>query len=111
MPKIPVALTAVAALAAAAAFAPAASASPVVTGGTAAVIDCNARVDFNIHVSSARGMSCRSAAKDLRRYDGSIATRFRTPGGFACRRVTGVPQGGQWRCVSGSRAYRFEFAD
>jgi hypothetical protein len=102
--------TAVAALAAAAVLVPAASAQPV-TGGTAAVIDCNASVDFNITVSSARGMTCRSAAKDMRRYKGSISTRFTTPGGFACRRVSGVAQGGQWRCVNGTRAYRFEFGD
>jgi hypothetical protein len=97
-------------LAAAAVLAPAASADPV-TGGTAAVIDCSAKVDFNISVSSARGMTCRSAKRDLARYNGSIASRFRTPGGFACRQVSGVAEGGQWRCVKGSRAYRFEFSD
>jgi hypothetical protein len=99
-----------AAVAATAALAPAASADPV-TGGTAAVIDCAARVDYNAYVSSARGMSCRAAAKDLRRYRGVLRQRFSTPGGFSCYQVSGIDIAGQWRCVKGSRAYRFEFQD
>jgi hypothetical protein len=98
------------ALAASAALAPAASADTV-TGGTAAVIDCSAKVDYNAYVSSARGMSCRSAAKDLRRYNGVLRQRFATPGGFSCYQVSGIEIAGQWRCVKGSRAYRFEFQD
>jgi hypothetical protein len=42
---------------------------------------------------------------------GSIKRHFTTPGGFACSRVSGDRLGGQWRCVKGNRAYRFEFGD
>jgi hypothetical protein len=72
---------------------------------------CAAKVDFNVVISSARDMSCRTAQRDLRRHRGSISFRFRTPGGFHCRRVSGTAQGGQWRCVRGHKAYRFEFGD
>jgi hypothetical protein len=75
------------------------------------VRDCAAKVDFNLEISSARDMSCRAAKRDLRRHKGSIGFRFRTPGGFRCMRVSGTSLGGQWRCVKGHRAYRFEFGD
>ena len=77
----------------------------------ARVRDCNAKADFNLVVSSARNMRCRTAKRDLRRHRGSIGFRFTTPGGFRCMRVSGSSLGGQWRCVKGDRAYRFEFAD
>jgi hypothetical protein len=77
----------------------------------ARVRDCNAKVDFNVIVSSARNMRCRTARRDLRRHHGSIGFRFSTPGGFDCMRVSGSSLGGQWRCVKGRRAYRFEFGD
>ena len=80
-------------------------------GAQDVVRDCSVEVDFNLEVSSARNMTCRAAARDIRRHRGSIARRFRTPGGFRCRRVSGSRLGGQWRCVKGERAYRFEFAD
>ena len=75
------------------------------------VRECAAKVDFNIEISSARNMRCRTAKRDLRRHQGPIGRRFRTPGGFACRRVSGTALGGQWRCLRGTKAYRFEFAD
>ena len=75
------------------------------------VRDCAAKVDFNLEISSARNMSCRSAKRDLRRHKGSIGFRFRTPGGFRCTRVSGTALAGQWRCVKGHKAYRFEFSD
>jgi hypothetical protein len=77
----------------------------------ARVVPCSTRVDFNVEISSARNMTCRQAARDLRRHRGSIGTRFRTPGGFSCQRVFGSSLAGQWRCVRGTRAYRFEFSD
>ena len=40
-----------------------------------------------------------------------IAFRFSTPGGFNCMRVAGNALAGQWRCVKGRKAYRFEFSD
>jgi hypothetical protein len=72
---------------------------------------CSTNADFNLHISSARNMRCQTAKRDLRRHKGSIGFRFRTPGGFACMRVSGTSLGGQWRCVKGRKAYRFEFAD
>jgi hypothetical protein len=73
--------------------------------------ECAAKVDFNIEISSARNMRCSTARRDLRRHKGSIGFRFRTPGGFRCTRVSGNALAGQWRCVKGRKAYRFEFSD
>ena len=73
--------------------------------------DCATRPDFNLLISSARNMFCRTARRDLRRHQAPIAFRFRTPGGFRCMRVSGNPLAGQWRCVKGRKAYRFEFSD
>jgi hypothetical protein len=81
------------------------------SASSAAVRDCDRAVDFNIHISSARNMTCRAAAKEQRSYKGSIKRSFDTPGGFDCHRVSGTRLGGQWRCVKHSRAYRFEFGD
>jgi hypothetical protein len=72
---------------------------------------CSAKADFNLEISSARNMRCRTARRDLRRHKGSIGFRFRTPGGFRCTRVAGNALAGQWRCVKGRKAYRFEFSD
>jgi len=77
----------------------------------ARVVRCHAHADFNILISSARNMTCRAAAHEMRRYKGSIRTRFRTPGGFGCYRVSGNRLAGQWRCVRRTQAFRFEFAD
>jgi hypothetical protein len=76
------------------------------------VVDCNLSAPFpNIVVSSARGITCRQAAREIRRYRGSIRRTFRTPGGFRCTRVSGGALGGQWRCVRAVQAFRFEFGD
>jgi hypothetical protein len=75
------------------------------------VVGCHVKADFNILISSARNLTCRSAALEMRRYKGSIGRRFRTPGGFVCHRVSGNRLAGQWRCVRGARAFRFEFSD
>jgi hypothetical protein len=56
-------------------------------------------------------MRCKTARRDLRRHHGSISFRFRTPGGFRCKRVSGNALAGQWRCVKERKAYRFEFSD
>ena len=79
---------------------------------TDVVRNCHVFVHYpNTLISSARNMTCRAAARELRRYRGSIHRRFRTPGGFLCGRVSGGRLGGQWRCVKGGRAFRFEFGD
>jgi hypothetical protein len=91
-------------------LAPLAAAAPSVAA-PARVRDCAAKVDFNLEISSARNMRCRTAKRDLRRHRGSISRRFRTPGGFRCTRVSGTALGGQWRCVRELKAYRFEFGD
>ncbi|MEA2442084.1 MAG: hypothetical protein QOH76_3508 [Thermoleophilaceae bacterium] len=77
----------------------------------AKVRTCHSSSSANVQVSSARNMTCKKARRDIRRYRGSIKRRFTTPGGFKCHRVSGNRLGGQWRCVKGSRAYRFEFGD
>jgi hypothetical protein len=78
----------------------------------AAVRGCHHWVSYpNLLISSARNMTCRAARREMRRYRRSIYRRFTTPGGFHCHRVSGNRLGGQWRCVKGRRAYRFEFGD
>ncbi len=87
---------------------PAASGSGALEG----VVRCHAYVHYpNLLISSARNMTCRAAVREMRRHRRGISRRFRTPGGFLCDRVSGVRLGGQWRCVRGSRAFRFEFGD
>jgi LppP/LprE lipoprotein len=76
------------------------------------VVGCHRWASYpNVLVSSARNMTCRAAARDIRRTRKGISRRFRTAGGFRCSRVSGGALGGQWRCVRGRRAYRFEFGD
>jgi hypothetical protein len=76
------------------------------------VRDCHTFAYYpNVLISSVRNMRCKRAARDMRRYDGFIKRRFTTPGGFRCKQVSGVPEGGQWRCVRATKAYRFEFGD
>ncbi len=88
-----------------------ASSAGTAGAGNRGVVGCHVAVDFNLVVSSARNMTCRAAAHELRRYKKSIFRRFRTPGGFLCTRVSGGALGGQWRCVRGPQAFRFEFGD
>lgn len=76
----------------------------------ASVRDCNNRAWETSHISSVRNMRCRGAATVLRRYRGVVRRVFRVSG-FRCRRVSGVPQGGQWRCARARKAFRFEFGD
>ena len=80
-------------------------------GASARVVSCHSRADFNLLISSARNVSCRDAAREMRRYKGSISRSFRTPHHFRCTRVSGNRLGGQWRCVRRSKAFRFEFGD
>jgi hypothetical protein len=102
-------VTAVIAAAIAAWGSPATAAPPVHAAG---VRDCHTWAYYpNVLISSVRNMRCKRAARDMRRYDGPINERFTTPGGFRCKQVSGVPEGGQWRCVRGTKAYRFEFGD
>ena len=99
-------------LVAAATVGPGPAAGAVPDARITGVRDCHTWVSYpNLLISSVRNMRCRVAARDLRRYGGPIRKRFKTPGGFRCRRVSGVPEGGQWRCVRGRKAYRFEFGD
>jgi hypothetical protein len=95
--------------AAVAAIAPGGPVAP--QAGAAAVVDCRTPVGPLRVITSARNMTCRKAARDLRAYRGLTKRRFRTPGGFRCVQVSGVPVAGQWRCSRGARAYRFDFVD
>jgi hypothetical protein len=82
------------------------------TATTSRVVSCSTYADYpNILISSARGMTCVAARTDMKAYRGEIGKSFKTPGGFTCRQVSGVAEGGQWRCKRGARAYRFEFKD
>ena len=90
----------------------AAAALPPAPAVAAEVHDCHVWAYYpNILISSARNLRCRDAAREMRRYDGPIKRRFRTPRGFHCYRVSGGALGGQWRCVREHRAFRFEFGD
>ncbi len=81
-------------------------------GAPAVVRDCHVYADFpNTLISSARNMTCKAAVTEMKRYQGQIFRQFRTPGRFLCTRVSGVPQGGQWRCVRGTQVFRFDFRD
>lgn len=77
----------------------------------AKVVDCSTYADFpNTKISSARGMSCAAAVKVMKSYRGDISRTF-TVQSFRCTQVSGSPFGGQWRCMRGARAFRFEFKD
>jgi hypothetical protein len=80
-------------------------------GASASLHECDIQATNTTMISSARDMSCQTAARETRRYRGNISTTFRTPGGFRCGRVSGGELGGQWRCTKGHQAFRFEFAD
>lgn len=76
------------------------------------VIPCHTWASYpNVLISSARNMSCRAAAREMRTYRGSISPTFVIPGRFHCYRVSGGRLSGQWRCVRGTRAFPFEFGD
>jgi hypothetical protein len=77
----------------------------------ASLHDCDLEATNTATISSARDMSCETAAKEMKAYRGNISRTFKTPGGFACARVSGGPLAGQWRCVKGHKAFRFEFTD
>jgi hypothetical protein len=77
----------------------------------ASLRDCDLQATNTATISSARDMSCARAAREMRAYKGQISRRFTTPAGFICARVSGGPQGGQWRCVHRNKAFRFEFRD
>jgi hypothetical protein len=71
---------------------------------------CNLPEDGTITVTSVRNMTCAQARAVERAYRGSISRRFRM-GRFSCYRTSGMALAGEWRCVRGSRAFRFDFAD
>jgi hypothetical protein len=89
-----------------------AGATAAPTARAAGVRDCHTWAHYpNVLISSVRNMRCKQAARDMRRYKGGISERFTTPGGFGCVQQSGMALGGQWRCVRGKKAYRFEFGD
>lgn len=75
------------------------------------VIDCALVATGTTVVSSARNMSCADARRRLRSYRGEITATIRLGDGFRCVQQSGGMLSGQWRCVSGHRAFRFEFRD
>jgi len=85
---------------------------PATADAASRVVSCHTYADEpNLLISSARGMSCSAARDVMKRYRGDISRTFKAPSGFACRQVSGVAEGGQWRCTRGARAFRFEFKD
>ena len=78
---------------------------------SASLHDCDLEATKTATISSARDMSCETAGKEMRTYKGEISKTFKTPGAFTCTQVSGCQFGGQWRCVKGHKAFRFEFAD
>jgi hypothetical protein len=84
---------------------------PTAAAAQAKVVDCSTYADYpNIKISSARGMTCAAAVKVMKSYRGNISPTIHVQG-FTCRQVGGGQFGGQWRCVTGARAFRFEFKD
>ena len=76
------------------------------------IVACQTEVSFNIHISSAKGLTCEQAHEELLKGLKSISRVFKTDGGYRCKRVSGSRLAGQWRCTKGkSRAFRFEFSD
>lgn len=79
---------------------------------SAAVVTCSTYADYpNVRISSARDMTCAAARDVMKAYKGDYSKTFMAPRGFTCRRVSGVPEGGQWRCTRRAQAFRFEFKD
>lgn len=84
-----------------------------VPAAQAGVRDCNVQVfGPSLVVTSARSMSCVAAARDIRR-SASVCCqrRFISAGRFACRLLRGGEYAGEFRCVRGGRAYRFEASE
>ena len=74
------------------------------------VRDCRSPYS-TIYDMSVRNMSCAAARKAIRR--GTLTGTkqgLRTPG-FSCSVISGIPISGVIRCVRGSKAFRFTFAD
>jgi hypothetical protein len=80
-------------------------------GARASLHDCDLKATNTATISSSRDMSCETAASEMKRYRGEISKTFKTPGAFTCTQASGGQFGGQWRCVKGHKAFRFEFAD
>jgi hypothetical protein len=93
-------------------IAAAAHAEPRATAEASFVRDCHVYAFYpSVLISSVRNISCHKARHEMRRYRKPIYRTFTTPGGYYCYRVSGRRYGGQWRCVKGNRAWRFEFSD
>jgi hypothetical protein len=81
----------------------------------ASVVKCQTRVypgaNTPVFVTSARGLTCKAAAREQRRYQWTGENRLATPGGYGCVPSGRGTIGDQLRRVKGSRAYRIEFED
>ena len=80
----------------------------------ASVVKCQTQVypgATPVFVTSARGLTCKAAAREQRRYQWTGENRFTTPGGYRCAPSGRGAIGYQLRCAKGSRAYRIEFDD
>ena len=77
----------------------------------ARVRGCRVLVEETQLVTSARNMSCASAARDLRLTGYKAERSYRSHGGFHCRRLSGTDLSNTVRCERGVRAYRYAFGD
>lgn len=86
----------------------------VTPASAAGVTQCKTKVyagQSPVYVTSVRGLTCKSAAAEQRRYKWTGKNTFRTPGGYSCKPSGRGAVGYQIRCVKGARAYRIEFSD
>lgn len=89
------------------------AACALVSPASAAVSDCSTSVyGTSLVITSVRDMSCAQAAADQRRSRQCCLPRFRSAGGFRCSiSINRGLYAAQFRCVRGSRAYRFEYSE
>ena len=74
------------------------------------VLDCPVTgAEPNLSDLSVRNMGCAEAVGVIGDFS-SIYQSFSVRG-FSCTRISGGELAGAWRCVQGTRAFRFDFAD
>ena len=76
------------------------------TGGR----DCSLAATETVVIVRAQNMTCGRAGRVMDRYVGSISANFKA-GGFNCHQSSGSRLVGTWKCVNGSKFFRFSFAD
>ena len=88
----------------------AAVAAPAAPAQADTVRDCRSPYS-TIYDMSVRNMSCAAARKAIRRGTLTGTKQGLRTAGFSCSVISGIPISGVIRCVRGSKAFRFTFAD